>query len=185
MGKEADDAEVLFSGHATGPPSKNHWKPDSAAMKCSMACCPREFGLFERRHHCRRCGDIFCGTHCSHYIRLDQNSNFNLAGSASRVCDRCYEEYVRLLNKCKKADRTFEELEIYGHSSRRVEKRDSGYYTSSGSESGSYENTNRYRNVRKVESETKEGNWRPRRPLDTQCKQQQHTIPPDWAWSTF
>ncbi|CAG8485773.1 13659_t:CDS:2 [Ambispora gerdemannii] len=181
MGKEADDAEVLFSGLATGPPSKDHWKPDSAAIKCSMACCPREFGLFERRHHCRKCGDIFCGTHCSHYIRLDQNSNFNLAGSASRVCDRCYEEYVRLLNKCKKADRNFEELEIYGHNSRH---RDSGYYASSGSESGgSYENTDRYRSIRKDESDINK--TKSRRPLATQCNEQVPAIPPDWTWSTF
>ena len=47
------------------------------------------------------CGDIFCGTHCSHYIRLDQNVNFNLAGFASRVCDTCYGVYIRALDKCR------------------------------------------------------------------------------------
>ncbi|CAG8501061.1 19703_t:CDS:2, partial [Racocetra persica] len=82
-----------------GPPSKTHWKADSEAKKCSMTYCSRVFNLFERRHHCRRCGDIFCGVHCSHYIRLDQDNKFNLSGFASRVCDRCYDDYIRLRYK--------------------------------------------------------------------------------------
>jgi len=142
-----------------------------------MACCPREFSLFERRHHCRRCGDIFCGAHCSHYIRLDQNSNFNLMGSASRVCDRCNGEYVRLVNRCKKNL----SQEIHRPTANRVHRRDSDYGGSSGEESS--ENvTSLYKQSR---TEEHEGSIQfQKRPL-AQSNLPVSDPPPDWSWSTF
>lgn len=77
---------------AMGPPSKDHWKLDSEAVGCNYQDCRSLFGLFERRHHCRRCGDIFCSKHCSNYFRLDQHAQFNMAGTLSRGCDRCLNE---------------------------------------------------------------------------------------------
>ena len=38
------------------------WKPDSSAKACTV--CQDAFSFFNRRHHCRRCGDIVCGS-CS------------------------------------------------------------------------------------------------------------------------
>ncbi|SAM09014.1 hypothetical protein [Absidia glauca] len=77
----------------TGPPSRHHWKPDSEAVYCEYLDCATEFGFFERRHHCRRCGDIFCTQHCSSYFRLDQDCQFHPKGALSRGCDSCTEEY--------------------------------------------------------------------------------------------
>ncbi|CAG8582689.1 11275_t:CDS:2, partial [Diversispora eburnea] len=139
----SEEAAILFCGRATGPPLQTHWKPDPEATKCVMTCCYREFGLFERRHHCRRCGDIFCGAHCSHYIRLDQNANFNLVGFASRVCDNCFDDYTRLLYRCKHPPKpsrysgcSEEEEDDYR------EYRDRGYQTMSGSSDDECNNTN-------------------------------------------
>jgi len=36
----------------TGPPTRQHWKPDSDADSCSL--CHQPFGMIVRRHHCRR-----------------------------------------------------------------------------------------------------------------------------------
>ncbi|KAI8147444.1 hypothetical protein BJV82DRAFT_664680 [Fennellomyces sp. T-0311] len=84
-----------LSDTVTGPPSRNHWKPDADANHCAFASCTISFGLFERRHHCRKCGDIFCSTHCSNYFRLDQSSQFHPRGILSRGCDTCASEYRR------------------------------------------------------------------------------------------
>lgn len=35
-----------------GPPSRNHWVPDSHTNSC---ICGVRFSVFSRRHHCRRC----------------------------------------------------------------------------------------------------------------------------------
>ncbi|CAD6246946.1 unnamed protein product [Miscanthus lutarioriparius] len=37
---------------------KDHWVPDEAVSKCTA--CAADFSAFNRRHHCRNCGDIFC-----------------------------------------------------------------------------------------------------------------------------
>uniref|UniRef100_A0A0E0LFS7 FYVE-type domain-containing protein n=1 Tax=Oryza punctata TaxID=4537 RepID=A0A0E0LFS7_ORYPU len=37
---------------------KDHWVPDEAVTKCTA--CTADFSAFNRRHHCRNCGDIFC-----------------------------------------------------------------------------------------------------------------------------
>ncbi|XP_050353471.1 myotubularin-related protein 4 isoform X1 [Nymphalis io] len=55
------------------------WLPDSAAPRCQH--CRNQFWLARRRHHCRRCGGIFCGS-CS------EMSPWGELG-AVRVCRRC------------------------------------------------------------------------------------------------
>ncbi|KAL1740497.1 FYVE zinc finger-domain-containing protein [Schizophyllum fasciatum] len=39
---------------------KHLWKPDSTSSSCDYFYCRTSFGIFERRHHCRKCGGIFC-----------------------------------------------------------------------------------------------------------------------------
>jgi len=78
------------SSFVTGPPSKNHWKPDSEVSSC--ADCSRPFTLINRRHHCRRCGDIFCGRCTNFTARLDQDCRFNPKGIESRICRKCNDE---------------------------------------------------------------------------------------------
>ncbi len=34
------------------------WQPDHEVSQCPT--CDRKFGFFQRKHHCRRCGNIFC-----------------------------------------------------------------------------------------------------------------------------
>ncbi|KAH8549419.1 hypothetical protein BGW37DRAFT_503078 [Umbelopsis sp. PMI_123] len=85
----------ILSTLAIGPPSRDHWKPDSEASQCAYPGCTNQFGLFERRHHCRKCGDIFCATHCSNYFRLDQSINFNPHGELVRGCDTCARQHQR------------------------------------------------------------------------------------------
>ncbi|KAH9641316.1 hypothetical protein HF086_013298 [Spodoptera exigua] len=55
------------------------WLPDSAVPRCQY--CRNHFWLARRRHHCRRCGGIFCGS-CS------EMSSWGDCGSM-RVCRRC------------------------------------------------------------------------------------------------
>ncbi|CAO3652994.1 unnamed protein product [Cunninghamella echinulata] len=62
-------------------------------MECAYPGCTRAFGFFERRHHCRKCGDIFCSIHCSNYLRLNQDSEFHPKGFLSRGCDSCAENW--------------------------------------------------------------------------------------------
>ncbi|KAL1311981.1 hypothetical protein HN51_038635 [Arachis hypogaea] len=81
------------------PPNeeKDHWVPDEAVSKCTA--CGTDFGAFNRRHHCRNCGDIFCDkcTHGRIALTADENAQ------PVRVCDRCMAEVTQRLSNAKEA----------------------------------------------------------------------------------
>ncbi|CAD0021332.1 unnamed protein product [Aureobasidium pullulans] len=80
-------------GAVTGAPTRNHWKPDNSASLCKSSTCARPFSILNRRHHCRRCGDIFCASHSPHAIPLDQEARFHSEGTLQRACDNCWTDY--------------------------------------------------------------------------------------------
>ncbi|KAI8575178.1 hypothetical protein K450DRAFT_284571 [Umbelopsis ramanniana AG] len=64
--------------------------------------CPVQFNFFRRRHHCRRCGKIFCHEHSSNRILLfhptEQSSQHEpSAGEWCRVCDKCFFNLVTVV----------------------------------------------------------------------------------------
>ncbi|KDQ54988.1 hypothetical protein JAAARDRAFT_71762 [Jaapia argillacea MUCL 33604] len=88
---------------------KHLWKPDSYASRCDTFSCEVKFSLFERRHHCRKCGGVYCQTCTSrttplldtshlHFLYPPRNvpiSAFDSPTSPvldSRVCDDCYDQ---------------------------------------------------------------------------------------------
>ncbi|KAI4086850.1 MAG: hypothetical protein LQ344_007213 [Seirophora lacunosa] len=76
-----------------GAPTRQHWKHDSHAPVCDAPTCHRSFNLFERRHHCRHCGHVFCNEHSSHRIPLDHDAEFHPEGALSRACQHCWDRY--------------------------------------------------------------------------------------------
>lgn len=89
--EEEDDA-----GNVTGPPRRQHWKPDAEATICDSPACIKQFSFYVRRHHCRRCGNVFCSQHAYHFLPLNQNGRVHPQGVSSRVCDTCYGDYRRI-----------------------------------------------------------------------------------------
>ncbi|XP_026485626.1 RUN and FYVE domain-containing protein 2 isoform X2 [Vanessa tameamea] len=76
-------AELLEKEARTSDDTPN-WTSDKDAVAC--AACAKEFTIARRKHHCRRCGHIFCGA-CS-------EKTVALAGNTKpvRVCDACFTE---------------------------------------------------------------------------------------------
>lgn len=68
-------------------------QPDYESSICDHATCRRTFTYFTRRHHCRKCGNIFCDAHSALEIPLDQDANFNPRGLHSRACGHCYSQF--------------------------------------------------------------------------------------------
>ncbi len=62
------------------------WLPDHQAQGCMHPGCPTFFSITERRHHCRRCGKIFCSTHTGYQSLIDSDT------SVDRVCNLCFFE---------------------------------------------------------------------------------------------
>ncbi|KAI9189866.1 Zn finger protein [Blastocladiella emersonii ATCC 22665] len=74
-------------GAATPPPPRTHWRPDSDVAHC--VDCGVTFTLLERRHHCRKCGDIFCNACTPTQARVDESLQFSDHGHLVRVCKSC------------------------------------------------------------------------------------------------
>ncbi|CAN3363456.1 hypothetical protein DICA2_E11606 [Diutina catenulata] len=81
------------------PPTRKHWLRDETVDKCMISSCPRVFNFFERRHHCRKCGGIFCKEHTSHLLYINHLAQFTTGGrgTLSKVCDRCIDEYSEFI----------------------------------------------------------------------------------------
>lgn len=51
----------MFTWNVAEHPGKgvaDHWLKDEGAEQCNL--CDVRFSLYERRHHCRNCGQLFC-----------------------------------------------------------------------------------------------------------------------------
>ncbi len=68
-------------------------QPDPNSTICDDPTCKKHFTYFTRRHHCRRCGDIFCDLHSAYVVPLDESANYNPRGAASRACAHCFAEF--------------------------------------------------------------------------------------------
>lgn len=75
-------------------PSKTHWKSDDEAAECFNLNCRKPFTMFDRRHHCRRCGNIFCSSCCKDQLRLSQDAQPIDDGVPCRVCHFCFNEHL-------------------------------------------------------------------------------------------
>ncbi|KAF6133831.1 zinc finger FYVE-type containing 26 [Phyllostomus discolor] len=88
--RERTDAQsqplLQFVPPAT-PPARHQWVPDESQSVC-MVCRREHFTMFNRRHHCRRCGRLVCSS-CSTKKMVVEGCREN----PTRVCDQCYSYY--------------------------------------------------------------------------------------------
>ncbi|XP_026481314.1 zinc finger FYVE domain-containing protein 26 homolog [Ctenocephalides felis] len=67
-------------------PKKSEWIPNESANEC-MCCKQLVFTMFNRRHHCRRCGRVVCGLCSMNRLKLSAYKDLNV-----RVCNQCYDQ---------------------------------------------------------------------------------------------
>ena len=78
-----------------------YWIPDSSADKCKS--CSTAFGYLLRKHHCRRCGHIFCSSCANNFgsipAYLPKTIHYSDIGNKVRLCTPC----LREINMAKKS----------------------------------------------------------------------------------
>ncbi|KIV97364.1 hypothetical protein, variant [Exophiala mesophila] len=149
-------------GDVTGPPTREHWKPDEASPSCDSPQCRSSFNLFVRKHHCRHCGHIFCATHSTYAIPLDQSARFHPDGVQSRACDTCHRQYQKW-----DTARSIYRKNSQNSQNSRDDSNDSGPPTPLAAPNGH----------RRMIS----GGIRGSKPADPVA----NSVPKDWHWSTF
>ncbi|KAF8709065.1 Protein present in Fab1, YOTB, Vac1, and EEA1, partial [Rhizoctonia solani] len=96
--------QKVLTPHWTPPTPhsiQTRWEPDDTVSECRA--CRRKFTWLLRKHHCRRCGQIFCDRCSSRRAVLDPSdvvlepsvaehqSNYPGSSSTHRVCESCYD----------------------------------------------------------------------------------------------
>ncbi|NXO36828.1 ZFY16 protein, partial [Locustella ochotensis] len=98
VGNNSDPGESgsEAGGNQTSESTKSHktpaallwkqpmWVPDSEAPNCMN--CQAKFTFTRRRHHCRACGKVFCGSCCKRKCKL------HYMEKEARVCTGCYDD---------------------------------------------------------------------------------------------
>ncbi|CAB4024898.1 myotubularin-related 3-like isoform X1 [Paramuricea clavata] len=62
------------------------WLPDHHAISCEG--CDLKFSMTNRRHHCRNCGRVFCGSCCNDMTPVPSEQYYDPV----RVCKTCFEK---------------------------------------------------------------------------------------------
>ena len=76
-----------------GNVSRDFWMPDCSCRVCYE--CDSQFTLFNRRHHCRLCGRIFCSKCTLNTVPAPFSSQRNHRDEWEkiRVCNYCYKQW--------------------------------------------------------------------------------------------
>lgn len=112
---EDDELNLDAFPKPTAAPTRDHWKLDTEATICDEPACMRHFNYFNRRHHCRKCGNIFCDSHSNFDVPLDQDANYNPRGTASRACFHCYSGFKAWRSRTNSQASSEESSVIHGH----------------------------------------------------------------------
>jgi len=73
----SDPSRARRNGHLAVLLPRRLWKRDSQAAQCDTFLCRKKFSFLERRHHCRKCGGVFCGECTLRTTPLLDTANLN------------------------------------------------------------------------------------------------------------
>ncbi|CAI4231042.1 unnamed protein product [Auanema sp. JU1783] len=94
-----EETGVEVNEHLPMPPYVGvRWVPDDDVSQCTS--CYSSFTFIRRRHHCRNCGRIFCGS-CSRKSIEIPDLGYD---SRVRVCNLCYLSLVHPFLPCSSGD---------------------------------------------------------------------------------
>lgn len=96
--------------------NNRHWMPDKTCSKCSE--CNSKFAAFNRRHHCRICGRLFCGKCCNQKIR---GCIIGYTG-VLRLCSHCFKKLDDKLWTSNENQRLEDNTNSFGHCVETVDK---------------------------------------------------------------
>ncbi|CAA0829481.1 1-phosphatidylinositol-3-phosphate 5-kinase FAB1B [Striga hermonthica] len=73
--------------------SRDFWMPDQSCRVCYE--CDTQFTLFNRRHHCRVCGRIFCAKCTSNWVPTESGEHKALVEEWDKIraCNYCFKQW--------------------------------------------------------------------------------------------
>ncbi|XP_059302981.1 1-phosphatidylinositol-3-phosphate 5-kinase FAB1B-like isoform X1 [Lycium ferocissimum] len=88
----------LPRGESSANESRDFWMPDQSCRVCYE--CDSLFTLFNRRHHCRLCGRVFCAKCTSNSVPAPPREPRSLQEECEkvRVCHFCFKQWQQAFN---------------------------------------------------------------------------------------
>ncbi|KAL4428634.1 hypothetical protein ABPG74_009136 [Tetrahymena malaccensis] len=84
------------------------WKKDEDSKLCFI--CQKEFNfLYRRRHHCRKCANLFCSS-CSNYFLSLLFDPLAEADKETRLCKNCFDQFKQSIEQEQKNSEEEESL---------------------------------------------------------------------------
>ncbi|EPB70358.1 FYVE zinc finger [Ancylostoma ceylanicum] len=93
LSQESDPMRLTESELQLGK-SKPYWIPDDDCSMCML--CNARFSLLNRRHHCRACGRVACGSCCKERATLQYMKDEPKKQGPARVCTPCASMLARI-----------------------------------------------------------------------------------------
>ena len=96
------DCDYFISGKFRVPKKTlKTWLPSSTVTKCHD--CKITFGWYVRKHHCRKCGFVFCHSCCHNFSQIPEyvakpkpDREFN-SDERVRVCGKCFVPLLKII----------------------------------------------------------------------------------------
>lgn len=96
------DEDYFISGKYRVPKKTlKCWSPSSAVKFCRD--CRVEFGWYTRKHHCRKCGFVFCNSCCYNFLKIPEYVARPKSGKEFksedkvRVCVTCFNSLLKII----------------------------------------------------------------------------------------
>ncbi|XP_033127058.1 vacuolar segregation protein PEP7-like [Anneissia japonica] len=70
--------------------SKHHWISVDVRLNCVNQKCRKNFTITQRKHHCRKCGEVFCKACVRYQRRLSARADYDPNGRLHQVCEDCF-----------------------------------------------------------------------------------------------
>ena len=67
----------------------SYWQPNAEARACSAPRCRLTFAPADRKHHCRKCGKVFCGECTRYWAPVPERGWGN---EPQKCCKTCYDQ---------------------------------------------------------------------------------------------
>ncbi|KAL1923701.1 uncharacterized protein VTP21DRAFT_8681 [Calcarisporiella thermophila] len=68
--------------------TREHWQKEGQNDVCNS--CGKLLNIYTGKQHCRKCGKIFCDSHCQLSMRLSAAAQHDPNGFWCRVCEQCF-----------------------------------------------------------------------------------------------
>ncbi|XP_038050012.1 uncharacterized protein LOC119723433 isoform X5 [Patiria miniata] len=90
--------------------TKLHWINSSQRSKCHNSSCKLKFTLTQRKHHCRKCGEVFCAKCLQYQRKLSPTAEYDPNGKLYMVCAVCFNSETQGRGQARFWTQTFAEM---------------------------------------------------------------------------